>query len=115
MITDIIEKHLNTALQKNVQFMLNDKAVREGKLMLYNIKDFYITFTIMTKKDIVKTYEIPIPYSVNTSTDGNIVFSYKLDHLIKGRSSIEKLIDKISTDIGKKSKFFNNVLEIQSA
>ena len=30
---------------------MNDKVLREGKLMIYNIKDFYITFTLITKKD----------------------------------------------------------------
>ena len=113
MIIDIIEDHLNEALQKDVRFTLNGKILREGRLMLYNIKDFYITFTIMTKKDIVKTYEIPIPFKISKS-EKDINLSYMQDHLVKGNKKIKMLISDIYGKIGKKSKFHNNVLVIES-
>ena len=113
MIIDIIEEHLNEALQKDVRFTLNGKILREGRLMLYNIKDFYITFTIMTKKDIVKTYEIPIPFKI-TKYGQNVNLSYVQDHLTKGNVKIKMLISDIYSKIGKKSKLHNNILVIES-
>ena len=46
MNTLLLQDHLNGILQKNVCFDMNNKTLREGKLVIYNIKDFYITFTL---------------------------------------------------------------------
>ena len=75
-----LEKTLRPALQKDVRFMLNDKILREGKLLLFNIKDFYITFTIRTKTKLLTTYEIPVPYTVRSHNDV-IIMDYALKHI----------------------------------
>ena len=51
MIADDLEDILKRYLQQDVQFVLNDRIVREGRIVLFNIKDFYVTFIIHTKKN----------------------------------------------------------------
>ena len=55
MIDEQLEHNLKPFLQDNVQFVINDKVVREGKLMLFIVKDFYVSFIITTKKMQNKT------------------------------------------------------------
>ena len=42
-IADKTEQLLKCTLQNNVQFVLNDKIIREGKMIIYHVKDFYIS------------------------------------------------------------------------
>ena len=51
-------KMLQPMLQQNVHFNIEHKTVRKGKLMLYNMHDYYVKFTIRTNKDMIKTYEV---------------------------------------------------------
>jgi len=103
---------LTGLLQKDVQFNLKNKTLKEGKILLFNVKDFYINFTIRTKKDVVKTYEIPMPFNV-TSSGRCVIFDYNVDHISKNDIIIQTLITLLQTKIGKKSKFFNNTLTIE--
>ena len=76
-------KLLEPFLQKNVMFNIETKTVRRGKLLLFNIKDYYLKFIIKTNKDINKTYEIPYPYDIIPSSN-SIKLSYKILDLCVG-------------------------------
>ena len=109
----VLQDNLNTILQKNVCFTMNDKVLREGKLMIYNIKDFYITFTLITKKDQQKIYEIPAPFY--TYIEGsNVIFDYSTGYITKKSKKIEYLLTSLKNKIGKKCKFFDSKLIIRS-
>lgn len=71
-------KPLQGMLQKNVHFNIEHKTVRKGKLMLYNLHDYYVKFTILTNKDVLKTYEVPYPFHVNMN-EHMVQFSYKVN------------------------------------
>ena len=60
---------LKNLLQRNVSFNINNKTIREGLLMLFHVKDFYISFILKTEKYPSKTYEIPVPYSITQQKD----------------------------------------------
>lgn len=113
MNTILLQDHLNDILQKNVCFDMNNKTLREGKLVIYNIKDFYISFTLITKKDQQKVYELPVPFeSYRTGTD--LIFDYSLPHITKNSTRVEYLLTSLKNKIGKKCKFYNNKLIIRS-
>lgn len=112
IITDRVETALNTALQKTVTFNVNDKTLREGKIILYNIKDFYITFNIITSKNIAKVYDIPVPFNV-VSSKKSIIFDYTLDNIVKNDIFTEYLITTVNNKIGKKSKLYDSKLTIE--
>lgn len=78
--TTFIEKRLerlNGLLQKDVTFSIANKITRKGILLLYNLKNYHITFIIKTIKGINKTYEIPYPFHIEK--DGNrVILDYTL-------------------------------------
>ena len=107
-----IEPFLKEILQRDVKFIVNDKVLREGKVIIFYIKDFYVSFTLYTKKNQSKTYDIPLPYDVSSSTNC-LVLDYSLHKIHRGRPALKKLIEKISTTVGKKSKLYDNIMTIE--
>ena len=107
-----IDDHLKNLLQRDVQFVVNDKILREGKLIVFNIKDFYISFIIHTKKNLTKTYDIPLPYGV-VVTQNTVILDYTLRNVHYNKPSIKRLIETICKTIGKKSKLYDTCLTIK--
>lgn len=113
MILDIVEPHLKNLLQRTVRFRINNKVVREGKLMLYHIKDFYLSFTLQTEKHAGKIYEIPCPYMI-TSQGSTLYFHYNNNLIYKKDHKTKLLINSLHKGVGKKSKFFDNTILIET-
>lgn len=113
MILDKVEPHLKNLLQRNVRFRINNKTVREGRLMLYHIKDFYLSFTLRTEKHPSKVYEIPCPYEIS-SNGSTLYFHYENDIIYKKDHKTKLLINSLHKNVGKKSKFFDNTILIET-
>lgn len=111
MLIAELQDNLAAVLQQNLKFIINGKTIKEGKLLLYNIKDYYITFTLVTPKEVVKTYEIPIPFKIAIK-DGDLIFNYAITTLSKKDPDKQILIRLLLQKIGKKSKFYDNALTI---
>ena len=107
-----LKASLDYLLQRTVKFNINGKILREGKIILYNLKDYYIEFVIITKKDQQKIYEIPIPFRISM-IEHKVVYDYDTKYAV--HSNIDDLINVriLAGNIGKKSKFFNNKLSIE--
>lgn len=96
-----LEKTLNYFLQREVNFSIDNKSVKKGRLILCNIRDFYITFYLRHNNE-QKRYELPYPFNVSI-TDQGIIFDYTLntlscnsdDMLYKLRSLTKKKNTKI--------------------
>ena len=104
-----VEDALKPLLQKNIKLQVKDKVLKEGRFILFNIKDFYVTFTIRNIKDELKTYEAPLPFNV-TSERGNCVFDYRFGNLSTSQTNLEIKIKCL--DSAKKSKFYNTSMLI---
>ena len=100
---------LEPFLQQNVSFCLGTKNVRKGKLLLYNIKDYYIKFTIRTNKDVNKVYEIPYPYDIVNVNEG-VKMSYKINTLCNGNNTKEQLLREYGD--GSTNKLYNSNITI---
>ena len=107
-----LKDSLELILQRDVRFNVNKKILREGRVILYNMKDFYIEFIIITKKNIRKVYEIPVPFSVDVTKDA-IYFDYTLKTICKDDHNNAVNIKLISSCLGKKSKLYDSVLAIE--
>jgi hypothetical protein len=83
-------KIMQHMLQQEVDFNIEHKTVRKGRLILYNVHDYYFKFTILTKKDVIKTYEVPYPYKI-TTTSNSVKFSYKIQDLVRKNYTKELL------------------------
>lgn len=91
---DVVHKNmklLEPLLQKNVMFNVEHKTLRKGRLMLYNVNDYHIKFTIRTNKDVLKTYEIPFPFAIS-STDTHAILSYQIHELCMGNQHKQQMI-----------------------
>ena len=111
-IADKTEQLLKCTLQNNVQFVLNDKIIREGKMVIYHVKDFYITFNFINPKGIDKVYEIPVPFDI-VKQDNVLVFSYEVDKAINSDFTCNFLIKQIIGKVKKKNKLINNKLLVK--
>tara|TARA_R110002020_G_scaffold332155_1_gene547533 strand:+ start:2229 stop:2573 length:345 start_codon:yes stop_codon:yes gene_type:complete len=107
-----LKEALETVLQRNAKFNVNGKILREGRVILYNLKDFYIEFIIITKKDVRKVYEIPVPFTISVQKD-TVYFDYTLKSICKDDYDNSVNIKLISATLGKKSKLFDSVLAIE--
>lgn len=91
-MSDLVQvkmKILEQMLQKNVVFNIGTKTIRRGKLLLFNINDYYIKFTLRTNKNIIKTYDAPYPYNV-TQGDNSVKLSYLLTDFCRGNTAKEE-------------------------
>lgn len=82
MITEI-NKLCKSILQRDVRFVLNDKKVlRRGKLILFNTKDYFITFTIDSTKNTRKVYEVFYPFSItDNKKKSRLEFGYRVEDM----------------------------------
>ena len=51
-----IEEACKFLLQKNISFELNNKTIKEGKVILFQQSNFYLTFFLETKKKKNKNF-----------------------------------------------------------
>lgn len=72
-----LTEHLQNYLLKPVEFVINDKTVRKGKLTLFNFKQYFIKFNITTDAGDVKSYDVLYPFKIYQEK-GNCVFNYHL-------------------------------------
>lgn len=112
MITvEQVESILNTLLQRNLSFQINKKVIKQGKLVLFSIKDYYITFFIKVGA-LQKKYEVPYPFNVVHSKLNNnhkVMFDYNVDVLAPTNSD---LFIKLKNTTTKTSKLCNVKLDI---
>ena len=79
-----IEKACKFLLQKNVVMDIKNKVLKQGKIILFYQRNFYITFVIDTEKKAKEKVEIPIPYGVEFHEKENLVyFDYRIKTLSK--------------------------------
>lgn len=99
-----IEKNILNYLQKKVIFINENKHYKEGVLLLFSVKDFYLNFTISCDRKEKKIIEIPYPFEFR-SKKNHLEFDYHLNQLSKGMGSISSIIKRLP--IPRKKKFYN--------
>lgn len=101
------EPFLISCLQKNMNFSINNKTIKCGRLLLFRRVHYYIQIALLTEKNLRENFEIPIPFKVeNYSDEGLLYFDYRLDSLQV--DNMPRIPDKVS------SIYFNRILEIQT-
>jgi len=109
---DIIEKEISNALQKRIEFVVEKKVIKAGKLILFCIKDFYCNFTLFSDAKNKKIlYEVPYPFSLEID-DASITLDYTLDTFQRNNPNILNNINAFK-GLKKPSKLFNKKLVIR--
>lgn len=85
-----IEDACKFLLQKKVTLEIKGKILKEGKVILFNQKNFFITFILVNEKNNKIKIEVPIPFDVEIHKDENLVyFDYRIKTLAKHAPEIE--------------------------
>jgi hypothetical protein len=85
-----IEKACKFLLQKEIKIDIKNKVYKQGKLLLFYQKNFYITFVMDTVKKHKEKIELPIPYGVEFHEEENLIyFDYRIKTLAKYAPDIE--------------------------
>ena len=105
------EQAIQNTLQRDIEIVSSNnlKVIRKGVLILYSLKEFYMTFVIKTSKGDTKYYHFPIPYSF-TETKKGLVFDYSVEHIHNYR---DKIIDIVGSLGESKSVFYDNIVQVQ--
>lgn len=113
LITDSIsleqvpgEAFLVSCLQKNINFSINNKIVKKGRLLLFRRFHYFIQISLQTEKGIRENFDLPIPFKVeNYIEEGLLYFDYRLKALEV--DSLPNIPDKVH------SIYFDKILEMQ--
>ena len=101
-------------LQKHVNLELNGKVYKQGKLVLFYQKNFYLTFIMDTAKKKTERIEIPIPFEVELHQEDDLVyFDYRIKTLAKHYPDCEDYM-KLYSSKRSSSKFWNTILTIDA-
>jgi hypothetical protein len=101
-------------LQKNITLEFKDKIYKQGKLLIFHQKNFYLTFILDSAKKKNEKAEIPIPFDIETHyDDGLIYFDYRLKTLSKFSPDIEANLLFYPTKVAG-NKFWDTILTIHT-
>ena len=108
---------MNTSLEKVTDFLkpflLQDiiiktdkKILKRGKLKIFQIKQYYINFTL-EYKDSIKSYEIPYPYKMDWDEEVAILNYHLSSFIPKKQMNRVKFLDSST-----QSKLYDNLVYI---
>lgn len=110
----LLETCCKALLQKNITLELRNKTYKQGKLLIFQQKNFYLTFILETLKSKNEKVEIPIPFDVeNHMDDGLVYFDYRIKTLSKFCPEIETNL-LIFPNKSKSNKFLDTILTINA-
>ena len=107
-----IESLLSKCLLANIRISSETKTLKEGRLLLFCVKDFFCIFTLVSLTNPAKKfiYELPYPFDI-ANIDNRIVLDYTVKTFCMYNKNIDTHLTKIKTQ--KASKFYNKKLYIQ--
>lgn len=71
-----LEEQLKSIILKNVDFQIDGKSIKRGKVKVYNSKQFFIRFKLETETKTIE-YDLPYPFKV-VETKTGYLFDYCL-------------------------------------
>jgi hypothetical protein len=107
----ITEKNFLPFFQKNICIVLENKILRQGKLLLFSIKDLYIYFTL-TNSNITKSFELPYPFDtyMENLSSNVLILDYKIKTFTKGIPTINSKVH--SFKVQKTMKYYDSKVKI---
>lgn len=104
MISHYIEQHFKPLLLNKITFVVDNKVVKKGKLILLAAKDFHIFFTLQMENNSYKQFVVPIPYAIIDTADG-LIMDYSLECL--SVNNLDLLVKLKTTTRKKNTRFFD--------
>jgi hypothetical protein len=108
-----IESIVKPLLLTDLTFMLENKRIKSGKLLLFSVRDFFCVFTFFDEVKNKKTiYEIPYPFAVYKE-EQNTVFDYTLPTFCEKGINIMQTLAQLNF-AKKPAKLYNKKLFVYS-
>jgi hypothetical protein len=109
------ESFLTQHLQAPIKFILGQKIVKQGKLVLFKRAHYYLHITLLTTKNVRESFEIPIPFKVEEYRHENLAyFDYRMQGLCGLDTELSTRLSKIKIKNINPSQYYNKILEIQA-
>lgn len=109
------EVFLQRHLQSPIKFVLGQKVIKQGKLVLFKRAHYYLHITLVTSKNNKESFEIPIPFKVEEYVhEGLAYFDYRLQGLIGLQEELNQRLAKVKIKNINPSQYYNKILEIQA-
>lgn len=109
------ESFLTRSLQAPIKFILGQKVIKQGRLVLFKRAHYYLHITLLTSKNVKESFEIPIPFKVEEYThEGLAYFDYRLQGLIGLQEELNQRLAKVKIKNINPSQYYNKILEIQA-
>jgi len=103
-VIDEIENNFKDFFLNNVNFVINEKIIKKGKLINLSVKDFFIIFQLEIPKGGIKTFEIPYPFGIENKKSF-VDFDYRLCTLTQ--NDTYKFVKARNFKPKKNSKFYD--------
>ncbi len=100
-----LEEYFKYFLQRNVILSLDNKILKEGKMVLFSQKDYYLIFYLKNSNQEQKKFEIPYPFDIRFEKN-YLVLDYDLEALTKQDAELFYKLKAITQKC--KSKYLNN-------
>jgi hypothetical protein len=109
------EGFLTKHLQTPIKFILGQKVIKQGRLVIFKRAHYYINITLLTAKNVKESFEIPIPYKVEEyNHEGLAYFDYRIQGLCGLNSEFNERLSKVKIKNINPSQYYNKILEIQA-
>ena len=105
------ERHL----QSPIKFILGQKTIKQGRLVIFKRAHYYLHITLLTAKNNKESFEIPIPFKVEEYIhEGLAYFDYRIQGLHGLNEELNERLSKIRIKNTNPSQYYNKILEIQA-
>lgn len=109
------ESFLTKNLQSPIKFVLGQKVIKQGRLVLFKRAHYYLHITLLTSKNNKESFEIPIPFKVEEYVhEGLAYFDYRLQGLCGLQEDINQRLARVKIKNINPSQYYNKILEIQA-
>ena len=102
-----VEEKFQKFFLNDINFVVNDKVIKKGKLLNANIKEFFIIFKLEVQKGGITSFEVPYPFEL-ADEKNRIKFDYRLEKFVF--NDIIKLAKVRRLKPKKNSKFYDVVM-----
>jgi hypothetical protein len=103
-----LETLLKDIILKNVEFKIDNKVIKKGKIKVFNTKQFFIRFKLEMEHKVVE-YDLPYPFKVSKISNGYI-FDYCLSAFCPRTDELYWKMLALNKDDA--SKLHNNYLRV---
>jgi len=102
---ETLETELRYFLQRDIVLSINNKILKEGKLVIFNQKDYYYNLYLKVSNTIQKKIELPYPFAIKKEKS-YIILDYTLNAISKNDTNLYYKLMALTQN--NNSRFYNN-------